>query len=71
MESNDASPLGISVFARSVIVKNKLSAFARYDSFNPDQNYRDQDALLSYNPSAMNRHYDEQFFVAGLDFFPS
>ena len=66
----DASPLGISVFARSVVVKDKLSAFARYDSFNPDQNYRDQDALLSYNPSVMSRHYDEQFFVAGLDFSP-
>ena len=66
----DASPFGISIFARGVVVKDKLSAFARYDSFNPDQNYRDQDALLSFNPSVMNRHYDEQFFVAGLDFSP-
>ena len=69
-DRTDASPLGISVFARGVVVKDKLSAFARYDSFNPDQNYRDEDALLIYTPSAMNRHYDEQFFVAGLDFSP-
>lgn len=69
-DDTNASPFGISVFARGTIVENKLNAFARYDSFDPDSDYRDQDVLLSFNPSAMFRHYEEQFFVAGLDYSP-
>ena len=64
------SLLGYSIFARGRIVKDKLSAFARYDSFDPDTDYRVEDILQAYVPSLMNRHYEEQFFVAGLDFTP-
>ena len=69
-DEKNFNPFGISLFARGTIIENKLNAFARYDSFDPDRDYRDQDALLAYNPSVMFRHYDEQFFVAGLDYSP-
>ena len=69
-DGTDVTPLGYSIFARGQIVKEKLAAFARYDSYNPDDSYRAQDALTSYNASNMFRHYDEQFSVVGLDWSP-
>lgn len=69
-DGSDAVPFGWSVFARGTIVKDKLGAFARYDSFDQDLNYRDQDVPSAYNRSTMFQHYDEQFFVAGLDWSP-
>lgn len=69
-DGSNATPFGISLFARGQLIKDKISAFARYDSFDPDSDYRDVDALTIFNPSAMFRHYDEQFFVAGLDITP-
>ena len=69
-DGTNATPFGVSLFARGRIIKDKLHAYARYDSFNPDSDYRDEDALTTFNPTAMFRHYDEQFFVAGLDFTP-
>src|SRR5687768_6626859 len=69
-DSTNTSPLGFSVFARSVLIKDRLSAFVRFDSFDPDRLYRDSDIISAYNPSNMHRHYEEQFFLAGLDFSP-
>jgi len=69
-DATDAIPFGFSVFARGSLVKDKLGAYARYDTFNPDLNYRDQDVLSTYSRINMFKHYDEQFFVAGLDFSP-
>ena len=69
-DGSDATPLGISLFARSVVVKNKLNAFVRYDTFDPDNSYRTEDVIQAYNVSNMFRHYDEQFFLAGLDWTP-
>ena len=69
-DGTNARPFGISLFARGQFIKDKLSAFARYDTFDPDSDYRDADALTTFNASAMFRHYDEQFFVAGLDITP-
>ena len=69
-DGTDLKPFGISIFARSVLVKDRLNAYARFDTYDPDMNYRDEDVLTVYNASAMNRHYEEQFFVAGLDFSP-
>ena len=69
-DGSDANVVGVSAFARGRIVKDKLTGFVRYDSFNPDNLYRTQDALTVYNPATMFRHYNEQFFVAGLDFTP-
>lgn len=69
-DQSDTRSLGVSIFARSVLIKDKLNAFARYDSYNPDQLYRETDVPSSFNISTMQRNYDEQFFVAGLDFTP-
>ena len=69
-DSSNATPFGISVFARGRIIKDKLSAFARYDSYNQDNSFRDQDALKSYSASKMYLNYDEQFITAGLDYSP-
>lgn len=63
-------PFGISLFTRGRIIKDKLNAFARYDSYNPDHSYRDTDAISVYNSAVMRNHYDEQFITAGLDFIP-
>ncbi len=69
-DSTNATPFGISVFARGRIIKDKLSAFARYDSYNQDNSFRDQDAIKTYNASKMYLNYDEQFITAGLDYTP-
>jgi hypothetical protein len=69
-DGTNVTPFGLSVFTRGRIVKDKLGFFARYDSYNPDNSYRDQDAITTYNAGNMNRHYDEQFITAGLDFMP-
>jgi hypothetical protein len=69
-DGTDAIPFGYSVFARGMIVKDKLGYFARYDSFDQDLNYRAQDIPPVYNRSTMFQNYDEQFFVAGFDWSP-
>lgn len=66
----DATPFGFSVFARGRIIEDKLNAFIRYDSYDPDDSYRAQDVLPLFNPSQMARHYEEMFFTAGLDWMP-
>ncbi len=69
-DGTDVTPFGFSAFVKGRLIKNKLQAFARYDSYNPDNSYRDQDVLSGYNAANMFRHYDEQFFLAGLDYTP-
>lgn len=69
-DGTDATAFGVSLFVRGSIVKNKLGFFTRYDSYDPDTRYREQDVITVYNGANMNRHYDEQFFTGGLDFTP-
>lgn len=69
-DGSDSKTFGYSLFARAPVVKDKLSVFARYDSFDPDNAYRQQDAPATYQGANMFRHYSEGFFVAGLDFSP-
>ena len=69
-DGSDANTFGYSLFARAPVAQDKLSVFARYDSFDPDNAYRTQDAPTVYAGSNMFRHYSESFFVAGLDFSP-
>jgi len=56
---------GISVFAHLNIINEKLRAFGRYDSYNPDAefslNHYDVDDVVPYN---------EDFYVLGLDYQP-
>ncbi len=69
-DTTNATPFGISLWARGSIIKDKLNAFARFDSYNPEQSYREKDVIKTYNSANMNKHYDEQFMTAGLDFTP-
>lgn len=68
----DATALGISIYARGAIYKNKLGFFARYDSYNPDNDFN---TAYSYtantNLSSYSPYQKEQFYTAGLDFTPA
>lgn len=56
---------GLSIFAHTDILPGKLRAFGRYDSYNPDVDFRPE----HYGPEAITP-FDEQFFTFGLDFSP-
>jgi len=59
------SSVGLSVFVRGNIIKNKLNFFARYDYWNPDKDYNN-----NFTYSAGSSPYSEQFATAGLDYTP-
>jgi hypothetical protein len=67
-DGTHAVNFGFSIYAHGTLVKDKLRVFARLDSYNPDLNYRLQDVLSIHSRADVYLHYDEQFFVAGLDF---
>jgi hypothetical protein len=67
-----ANAVGISTFARGPIIKDKLGFFARYDNFNPDENYNDVNYIRDEGlTSAYEPNTKEAFIVAGLDFTPA
>jgi len=67
-----ANATGVSVFARGPILPSKLGFFARWDHFNPDNNYDDkvytveQGLTATYDPN--NK---EQLIILGLDYSPN
>lgn len=56
-DTADKKPFGISVFARGIIIKDRLNAFGRFD-------YSDQDSENS------NAGFKESFISVGLDIIP-
>ncbi len=58
-------PFGVSLFAKATIIKEKLGVFARYDMYNPDNNYS---AARKY--SGTNSHISESFMTFGIDYTP-
>jgi hypothetical protein len=70
-DGTDIKAFGYSLFGRAPIIKDKLNVFARYDSYDPDNAYRQQDVPSTYQGSNMFRHYREGLFIAGLDFAPN
>jgi hypothetical protein len=56
---------GLSVFAHTDILPGQLRVFGRYDSYNPDVDFRP-----GHYGSDMITPFDEQFFTFGLDFIP-
>jgi hypothetical protein len=68
----DATVEAISVYAHGPIYKDKLNFFARYDGYNPDNNYNVADTYTintnfpNYSPATK-----EHFYTAGLDFTPA
>ena len=63
--------MGVSVFARGKLYKEKLGFFIRYDNYDPSLN-NDNGTYSSYKTltSQYNPNTKEQFFTAGLDFTP-
>jgi hypothetical protein len=68
----DAVAQGISIYARGAIVKDKLGYFARFDSYNPDNDFNTADTYtVNTNISSYSPYQKEQFYNAGLDFTPT
>jgi hypothetical protein len=61
----DVNLLGLSIFARGQIIKDKLNYFARYDNFNPDTKF---DANVKYSTKVASDK--ENFITAGIDWMP-
>ncbi|MFI5263852.1 MAG: hypothetical protein ACHQM6_05000 [Candidatus Kapaibacterium sp.] len=68
-ETVSSKPFGFSVFATAQIVENCLNVFARYDSFDPDNNYLNSG--VKYSTAGYGSTLSkESFIVAGLDWTP-
>jgi hypothetical protein len=71
-KAEDATAKGLSVWIRGAIVQGKWGYFARYDNYNPDNNFNPADPYTvntnygSYDPTTK-----ENFVTAGLDFTPT
>jgi hypothetical protein len=61
-ENGNINIRGLSLFAHTDIKPGQLRAFGRYDSFNPDVDFRP----AHYGPETVIP-FDEQFFTFGLD----
>lgn len=61
-DTADIAASGFSVFVRGPIKKDKLNFFARFDSFNPDNNFKADNAYTSGSQPVT-----ETFITAGLD----
>jgi len=70
--SENATVKAISVYTHGAIYKDKVRFFARYDSYNPNDDF---DAATAYtvntNLPAYSPFTKEQFVTAGLDFIPA
>ncbi len=60
----DYKPMGLSIFARGTILKDKLYAFARYDIYN--KGYQ-----KGYKMPSIATYYNEGFLTVGLDYTPT
>ena len=70
--SVDATALAISVYAHGAIYKDKWGFFARYDGYNPDNDFNAGDVYTSNtNLPAYSPYTKEHFITAGLDFTPA
>ncbi|MDB5022304.1 MAG: hypothetical protein JWP78_59 [Mucilaginibacter sp.] len=69
----NATAQALSVWVKGPIVKDKLSFFARYDGYNPDNNYKTADAYTATSGIFSNYTpvYKERFYTAGVDFTPA
>jgi len=72
-DTANGQQLGISAFLSGRIIKNKLSYFARLDSYNPDTKYNSNN---TYSASATGGNmttttfYKQTFYTLGLDYSP-
>jgi len=70
--SVNATVNAISIFSHGAIYKDQLGFFARYDSYNPDDNFNATDVYsVNTNLPAYSPFAKEHFVTAGLDFTPA
>lgn len=70
-QADNAHVQAISVYAHGAIYKDKLGFFARYDSYNPDDDFNAADIYtVNTNLAAYSPFTKEHFYTAGLDFTP-
>jgi hypothetical protein len=70
--SEDATVAAISIYAHGAVYKDKLGFFARYDGYNPDNDFNSSDVYTSNtNLVAYSPFTKEHFITAGLDFTPA
>jgi hypothetical protein len=63
---------GITLFARGAIYKDKLGFFARYDSYNPDNDFNaDYTYTINTNFTNYTPYQKEHFYTAGIDYQPA
>ncbi|HEU4718954.1 MAG TPA: hypothetical protein VFU15_14015 [Bacteroidia bacterium] len=65
-DTTDAKAMGVSIFVRGTIIKDKLAFFARYDMYNPDLGYK-KDYIYTMGGAPVT----ESFATAGIDFTPA
>jgi hypothetical protein len=61
-----AVPLALSVFVRAPLIKDQLTAFARYDNYNPDTKFR----ASNFYSAPVAANVEQNFVTAGVDFTP-
>jgi hypothetical protein len=67
----NATAVGLSLFAYGSIVKDKLGYFARYDTYNPDNDFNTADSYtVNTNLSSYSPYQKEKFYTAGIDYTP-
>ncbi|MDB5135790.1 MAG: hypothetical protein JWP37_2393 [Mucilaginibacter sp.] len=70
--SVNANVEAISIYSHGAIYKDKLGFFARYDSYNPDNDFNSGDVYtVNTNLPAYSPFTKEHFVSAGLDFTPA
>ncbi|MDB5156611.1 MAG: hypothetical protein JWR50_1318 [Mucilaginibacter sp.] len=71
-KAENATAEAISIYSRGAIYKDKLGFFARYDSYNPDNDFNGADVYTSNTSLPLYNPYSKEHFItAGLDFTPA
>ncbi|HYM21295.1 MAG TPA: hypothetical protein VEW28_09895 [Candidatus Kapabacteria bacterium] len=65
----DQKPFGFSVFATAQLIENSLNIFARFDMFNPDNNFKTDGVKYTSADNALG-FSNNTFIVGGLDWTP-
>ena len=68
----NATVQAISIYSHGSIIKNKMGFFARYDSYNPDENFNAANVYtVNTNLSAYSPYTKEHFITGGFDLTPA
>jgi hypothetical protein len=68
-DTTDASSMGVSIFVRGRIIKDKLNFFARYDMWNPDTKFNSS-YVYNFGGYKTGANVTENFATLGVDWMP-